>query len=159
MPERSIPRRIGVISDTHGHLEAAAVKALQGVDLILHAGDIDTFEVLRQLELIAPVVAVQGNMDRGVWSHGLNQTELVTLGKTWIYMMHDYGHLDLDPQSANITMIIHGHTHRAEIKTHQGVTYLNPGSASSPRGGGNPTLALIELDSDGGNPEITWIEI
>lgn len=159
MPEHTTPRRIGVISDTHGHLGPTAVTALEGVDLILHAGDLDTFGVLRQLEQIAPVVAVQGNMDRGVWTQGLKQAELVTLGKTWIYMMHDYGRLDLDPQGADITMIVHGHTHRTELKTHNGVTYLNPGSASLPRGGNCPSLAIIELNPDGSHPRVTLVEI
>ena len=152
MRKQPMPRRIGVISDTHGHLEPRAVKALQGVDLILHAGDIDGPDVLGRLERIAPVVAVRGNMDQGPWSQGLKASELITLGTSWIYMLHDYSRLDLDPHSANIRIVIHGHTHRAALESHQGVTYLNPGSATLPRHAADPTLAIIELDPEGGDP-------
>jgi len=152
MPENNIPRRIGVISDTHGYLEPAAARILAGVDLILHAGDIDSPAVLRQLEQIAPVVAVRGNMDQGAWTRNLKQTELITAGKTWIYMLHEYGRLDLDLHSTDIKVLIHGHTHRAALETHQGVIYLNPGSPTLPRGAHNPSVAVITLAADGGNP-------
>ena len=54
---------VGVISDTHGHLHPAVVKAFKNVDLIVHAGDIGKCEILETLQKIAPVLAVRGNMD------------------------------------------------------------------------------------------------
>ncbi|MBW2248364.1 MAG: metallophosphoesterase family protein, partial [Deltaproteobacteria bacterium] len=54
---------VGVISDTHGILVPAAIKALHGVDLIIHAGDIGNAGIMDELNSIAPVVAVRGNMD------------------------------------------------------------------------------------------------
>ena len=58
---------IGVISDTHGVLRSEAREALRGSDLILHAGDLGSAEVLRDLQRIAPVVAVRGNVDVEAW--------------------------------------------------------------------------------------------
>jgi putative phosphoesterase len=58
-------RRIGVISDTHDLLRPEALRALDGSDLILHAGDICGPEVLQALREIAPVIAVRGNNDHG----------------------------------------------------------------------------------------------
>ena len=55
--------RIGVISDTHGYLDPRALAALQGVALILHAGDIGAASIVDALEVIAPVTAVYGNVD------------------------------------------------------------------------------------------------
>ena len=151
--------RIGVISDTHGHLDAKAAVSLAGVDLILHAGDIDTPVVLRQLEQIAPVIAVRGNMDRGPWSSGLKSAEIITLGTPWIYLLHDQSHLDLDPASADVGLVIHGHTHRPTLETRGDVTYLNPGSATLPRGGYNPTVAIIHLSKIGEPHRIVFQEL
>ncbi len=68
---------IGVISYTHGFLPPWAVKTFQGTDLIIHAGDIGKPDILKTLQTIAPVVAVQGNMDYGEWTDNLAQTEVV----------------------------------------------------------------------------------
>jgi putative phosphoesterase len=153
------PRRIGVISDTHGHLDPQVAKVLADVDLILHAGDIDTPAVLRKLEQIAPVVAVRGNMDQGSWARNLKSRELIPMGKHWIYMLHDCTRLDLDPRNADIRLIIHGHTHRAELKSQQEITYLNPGSASLPRGAQPPSLAIVHLNSRGDSPPTPRVEL
>ena len=67
--------RIGVISDTHGLVRPQALRALRGVDLIVHAGDVGTPEVLDALRAIAPVVAVRGNNDRGRWANALAETK------------------------------------------------------------------------------------
>lgn len=57
--------RIGVVADTHGYLQPAALQALAGVEQIWHAGDIGALDVITALEAIAPVTAVQGNVDAG----------------------------------------------------------------------------------------------
>ncbi|MGB8324386.1 MAG: metallophosphoesterase family protein, partial [Candidatus Acidiferrum sp.] len=63
--------RVGVISDTHGLLRPEAVCALQGVDLIVHAGDVGKAEILSSLKKIAPVFAVRGNVDTEIWAQEL----------------------------------------------------------------------------------------
>ena len=63
--------QIGVISDTHGLVRGEAVAALHGSDLILHAGDVGTSDVLETLAEIAPVFAVRGNIDRDDWANKL----------------------------------------------------------------------------------------
>jgi len=60
--------RVGVISDTHGLLRPEAERALRGVDLIVHAGDVGHPKVLTKLRRIAPVFAVRGNVDTGAWA-------------------------------------------------------------------------------------------
>ena len=59
---------IGLISDTHGLVRPEALRALEGSDLIVHAGDVGKPEILDALKLLAPVVAVRGNIDRGGWA-------------------------------------------------------------------------------------------
>lgn len=144
-PEQRTPMKIGVLSDTHGHLDNRTLKALADADLILHAGDIDGPEVLQMLGKIATVVPVRGNMDYGAWAHDMPREEFVDLSRVLIYMIHDLNHIGLEPAAADIRIVISGHTHRPELMNNNGVFYLNPGSASFPRGGFKATIALIEI--------------
>ena len=129
-PDKKDGYLVGVISDTHGHLRPEAAEAFQGVDLIIHAGDIGKPEILESLNDIAPVRAVKGNMD-GFWARGLPEAEVVQIGKASLYVLHDLCRLDLDPAAAGFVAVIHGHTHTADIENRNGVLYLNPGSAAS----------------------------
>jgi putative phosphoesterase len=124
---------LGVISDTHGLVRLEAVKALEGVEMIIHAGDIGTPEVLETLHAIAPVVAVRGNNDQGDWAHALPETEVVEVGGVMLYVLHDVNTLDLDPATAGFHAVISGHSHRPAMSKRQGVLFLNPGSAGPRR--------------------------
>jgi len=124
---------IGVIADTHGKLRPAAERALKGVDLIIHAGDIDTPEVLEQLKRIAPVKAVRGNMDQGTGLSGLPTREIVEVEEARLYILHSLEELDINPEAAGFDAVIYGHSHQPENKDRGGVLFINPGSASSPR--------------------------
>ena len=137
--------RIGVISDTHGYLPSQALKSLKDVDLIIHAGDIDTPDILKMLKKIAPVKAVRGNMDRGKWADKLPQEEYITIGQVVIFALHDLYLLDLDPAAAGIDAVIYGQSHRPQKESKDGVVYLNPGSASQPRHNYPPTVAIITI--------------
>ena len=79
---------VGIISDTHGLLRPEAVAALQGVERILHGGDVGDPAVLRGLENIAPVVAVRGNNDKGSWADELPQWDVVQIEDLFIYLIH-----------------------------------------------------------------------
>jgi putative phosphoesterase len=147
--------KVGIISDTHGMLTRHALDALNGVDHILHAGDIGAPEVLQLLNAIAPVHAVRGNMDGGAWCRNLPYTDMVELDTTTFYLLHDLNTLDLDPQAAGVHIVVHGHTHQAANKTHSGVLYFNPGSASRPGHPGGPlSLGILELGEDSLNSKI-----
>jgi putative phosphoesterase len=121
--------RMGIISDTHGLLRSEVVNIFSDVDLIIHAGDIDTPNVLTDLKALAPVVAVRGNMDRGGWADQLRSSELVETGGINIYVLHDLTLLDLVPQAAGIEVVVNGHTHKPLIYEKNNILYLNPGSA------------------------------
>lgn len=139
--------RIGLISDTHGYLDALAIKSLEGVDMIVHAGDIDTPDVLMYLKDVAPVKAVRGNMDRGHWANELPTVDLITVDKINLFILHDLCRLDLDPAAAGIHAIIYGHSHRPHMETKNGVTFINPGSASQPRHNHRPTVAVLKVNN------------
>jgi hypothetical protein len=89
MARRRDIARIGVISDTHGLLRPEALRALRGVDLIVHAGDVGTPDVLDGLRAIAPVVAVRGNNDREAWARVLRRTETFALAGVRMHVVHD----------------------------------------------------------------------
>ena len=150
--------RIGVISDTHGLLRPEALAALQGSDLILHAGDVGPREILDRLREVAPTVAVRGNVDTGIWATALPLTDVVEVDGLYLYMLHDRAQLDLDPKAAGFAAVVFGHSHRPSADLRDGVLYLNPGSAGPRRfalpvtiarltvSGGTLTHEIVELD-------------
>ncbi|WNB74524.1 metallophosphoesterase family protein [Methylomonas koyamae] len=125
--------RLGIISDTHGLLRPEALAALRGSERILHAGDVGKPEVLQRLSVLAPVTAVRGNNDKGVWTDELPACARVELGQVGIYLLHDLAELDIDPARAGIHIVISGHSHKPSISERDGVLYLNPGSAGPRR--------------------------
>lgn len=149
--------RVGVISDTHGHIDDHIIDAFAGADLIVHAGDIDRPKILDRLATIAPVRAVRGNMDRGPWAEDLPLTALVVVEKVTLYVLHDLTQLDLEPTAAGIQVVISGHTHRAALAEKNRVVFLNPGSAVDPRQDGPPTVAI--LTARGEAVDVRFIEL
>ncbi len=126
-------RTIGVISDTHGLVRPEVVRALDGCELIIHAGDVGKSEVLEELREIAPVVAVRGNVDAGRWAKSLPSSEVVEVAGHLLYVLHDLSALDLDPCVAGFRVVISGHSHEPAAQEREGVLYLNPGSAGPRR--------------------------
>ena len=139
------PAIIGVISDTHGLLRPEALAALQGSELIIHAGDVGRPEILDELRVVAPVVAVRGNIDKGDWAERLPETAVVEGGSTLIYVLHDVHQLDLNPTAAGFGIVISGHSHKPGRTDRGGVMYLNPGSAGPRRFTLPITVARLDL--------------
>jgi putative phosphoesterase len=149
--------RVGVISDTHGLLREEVRAALQGVDLIIHAGDIGGEEVLEALRRIAPVVAVRGNMDRGEWALKLPESEVVAIDETLLYVIHDATRLGLEPGRAGFGAVISGHTHRPAVVRRRGVLFVNPGSAGPSRL--HLPVAVAILRVNGKSLEVDVVEV
>ena len=140
---------IGVISDTHGLLRPEAIAALSGSNLIIHAGDVGSPDVLEQLRRIAPVTAVRGNVDKGEWAQLLPETTVVEAESRFLYVVHDINTLDLDPAAAGYCAIISGHSHQPREEARDGVLYLNPGAAGPRRFQLPVTLARLHVSSAG----------
>jgi len=137
---------VGIISDTHGLLRPEAVAALQGVDVIVHAGDVGQPDVLARLKKLAPVFAVRGNVDTEVWAQELPVSTVVEVNGVSFYVLHNLQELDLRPDSAKFDFVISGHTHQAEQFERRGVLYVNPGSAGPRRFHLPVTVALLDLE-------------
>jgi putative phosphoesterase len=150
-------QRIGLISDTHGLLRPEAVTVLRGCEQIVHAGDIVGARILEDLAILAPVTAVRGNNDRGAWAEALPHTQMLRVGGALILVIHDLKELDIDPEGADVQVVVSGHSHRPSIERREGVLYVNPGSAG-PRRFRLP-VTVAELLIDGASVQANIVEL
>ena len=150
---------IGVISDTHGLLRPEALDALQGSDLILHAGDVGPPEILARLRTVAPTVAVRGNVDTAIWATALPLADVIQAEGVQLYLLHDRAALDLDPKAAGFAAVIFGHSHRPGAELRDGVLYLNPGSAGPRRFTLPVTVARLTIDGAELTPAIIELPV
>jgi putative phosphoesterase len=137
--------RVGCVSDTHGLVRPEALAALAGVELIVHAGDVGSPEVLERLREVAPVVAIRGNNDSGAWAKRLPETDVVEVAGRSLFLIHDVNELDLDPSAAGIDVVVSGHSHRPRVETRGGVVFVNPGSIGPRRFTLPVALALLHI--------------
>lgn len=152
--------RVGVISDTHGRLDPVVLQLFEGVDHIIHAGDVGSMAVLDGLQAVAPVTAVRGNVDRDRWACDLPDETLLRLGGSRILVRHVKEEvLRLhDPVTEGLAVVIVGHSHAPAIDWRDGVLYLNPGSAGNRRFHLPRAVAFLEIGPDGVEPEIAILE-
>lgn len=150
---------VGVISDTHGRLPHSVSEAFEGVDLIIHAGDIGEPEIIEALKKIAPTIAVRGNMDFGQWAQQLSIEKTIEINQTRLVVLHDVFRLKLKPGNAAPHVVISGHTHRPLQEENRGVLYINPGSAGYPKFGQPATVALLQIKGQSLQARIVELEI
>ncbi|PKM27974.1 MAG: YfcE family phosphodiesterase [Gammaproteobacteria bacterium HGW-Gammaproteobacteria-12] len=125
--------RIGLIADTHNLLRPEALAALQGVDHLIHAGDIGGPHILAELERLAPLSVVRGNNDQDNWADAIPERLTLRFGAIALHVLHDLKQLDIDPAAQGIDVVIAGHSHKPLHEERNGVLYLNPGSAGPRR--------------------------
>jgi putative phosphoesterase len=151
---------IGLISDTHGLLRSSVHEALQGVGLILHAGDVGGEEILDELRIIAPVQAVYGNTD-AVDDPSLSQELIVPAGGIHIHVSH--GHELGSPTPERLLaaysqeVLVYGHTHRQLVTRAAGRLVVNPGAAGPRRFDIEPSVARLTINN--GIPEVVIVPI
>lgn len=149
---------IGVISDTHIPERAEKIpdivfEIFKDVDMILHAGDLVSIDVLKQLEKLAPTRCVQGNMDK-YYGLKLPKNDIITikghkigLNHGEVYPRGDTQQLKYIALELGVDILITGHTHWAFIKEFDDIILLNPGSPTVPRMS-EPSIMLLEIDED-----------
>ncbi len=147
------PLRIGVIADTHGLFDRAILRHFHGVDYILHAGDIGGSSVLEQLERIAPVTVVSGNVD-GYEQSGMYGEAIIELGGKRIALRHilyeggkltKEGRVFLEREQPDIC--IFGHTHQQKAEWLGPMLLFNPGSAGPKRFRLTRGVGILTLES------------
>ncbi|MBV9179974.1 MAG: metallophosphoesterase family protein [Acidobacteria bacterium] len=150
---------IGVISDTHGLLRPEALKALRGSDYIIHAGDIGDPSLLDRLEEVAPVSAVRGNVDHGLWATKIQPTNTLEVEGISLYVLHNLAELDIKPEAGGFSAVIYGHSHVPKQEIKNGVLYFNPGSAGPRRFRLPVTIGKIRLHAHHLDAEIVDLAI
>lgn len=151
--------RLGVLSDTHGRLDDDTLARLDGVDAILHAGDIGTPDVLTRLEAVAPVYAVRGNVDVSPWALELPTQRRVAACGRRILLGHIRDDLLRDPAgAAGVDVVVFGHSHKPHEEWRDGVLWLNPGAAGPRRFHLPRAMAELTIDPRGIHPEVIILQ-
>jgi putative phosphoesterase len=156
---RTTTIQVGLISDTHGLLRPEALESLRGSDYIIHAGDICDAAVLEQLSTLAPVTAVRGNNDRGAWAGAIPETNVLEVGTTLLYVIHNLDELDIDPAAAGFHAVVYGHSHKPLVEEKHGVLFINPGSAGPRRFRLPVSTAQLLISGTGIVPRLMTLEV
>lgn len=144
--------RLGIISDTHGLLRPEVFDVFREVDRILHAGDIGEYDLLLELETIAPVLAVWGNTDGFALRGKVPETVETRIEGSDFLVVHGHQLGSPTPEALHARwpdaeVIIYGHTHRPLIATvDQVVTVMNPGGAGPRRFDLPASVGIMELE-------------
>ena len=146
--------KIGILSDTHGLLREEVKEGLTGVDHIIHAGDIDTPEVIDALEKIAPLTVVRGNADKD-WAEHIPASASVTLDGKSFFVIHNKG--KVKEVISDHDVIIYGHSHKYSLAEKDGKLWFNPGCCGKRKKGQNVTFAIAEIKE--GEISFTRIDI
>lgn len=152
--------KIGVLSDTHvpsrtPSLAPRVYELFQDerVEAILHAGDIETMDVIVELETLAPVFAVRGNMDGRPDVARLPLKRVETFEGIRVGLIHGSGGRDVARRAMkeftgqSIDILVYGHTHNPADETIMGVRTLNPGSATTNYFRLRPTAGILDIGS------------
>lgn len=153
-------RIIAAVSDTHiddpeKEIPEKLIERLEGVDLILHAGDITHESVLDRLSITAPIEAVRGNMDVYPSLQHLSLKRVITVDRVKIGLSHGGGspvdirdRLYRSFRDDQVDVIVFGHTHHPIVEKRKGILWVNPGSATGRYPAAEPTFALIRVKDD-----------
>jgi len=160
-------RSVGLISDTHIPARAKKIPAkvfelFQNVGFIVHAGDLVQLEVLDELEQLAPVLAVHGNMDGPNVREKLPEMNTLKVLDWRIGVTHDSGALFGRSKIRRIAeenrfkVLVYGHTHRPSIKWENNILFINPGSPTDPLPPfiTRPTVGILRINRDKIQPEV-----
>ena len=162
-------KTVGLISDTHVPVRAKCIpkmvfKVFENVDFIVHAGDLVQLAVIDELEQLAPVLAVHGNMDGPEVSGALPKLNSLKLSDWKIGVMHDpstmfgMGKMREIARQNGFDVFVYGHTHNSSIKWEGKTLYINPGSPTNPTSFiSRPSVGLLKVTREAIVPEILHI--
>jgi putative phosphoesterase len=147
---------LGVLSDTHLYRQEVPVqvlRALDGVDLLIHAGDIVEMAVLEQLESLAPTMAVAGNMDHGDVREALPEKRVIEVAGCRLGLIHGSGAPQnitsrLRREFDQVGVVIFGHTHQVFNREEDGIFFFNPGSPTDKMFAPFRSVGILELGEE-----------
>ena len=134
--------KLGLISDTHIPTVAKEIPkevetAFQGVDMVLHAGDIQVLRALDWLERIAPVYAAEGNNDEGLVDPRIKPVQMLEVEGLTVAVVHVFNYPELPLErffngKGDVDVVVYGDTHVPEVIREDGFLRVNPGSPTAP---------------------------
>jgi len=149
--------KIGVLSDTHLYgvnstLQRIFDQHLSNADMILHAGDYVSEEIVMFLESI-PFHGVQGNMDTPGIKGSLPDRKVITIGPFRVGLVHGWGSSkDLEERLLKefkaVDLLVYGHSHRPCNRVREGVHLFNPGTATGFASHGNHSIGILTIDRE-----------
>ncbi len=159
-------KTIGVISDTHNFINPKVFSVFEGVELIFHAGDTGTENIITSLETIAPVQAVYGNVDTFPIITRYPEVFSETIEGIKICMLHQFTGMNSDlilnasqKLRGELDIVIFGHSHRASLQREDNTFLFNPGAAGKKRFSLKPAVGLIKIINPGQFvPEIIYLD-
>jgi putative phosphoesterase len=169
IPKLKPAKIVGLISDTHVPTRAKCVpkkvfSVFENVDFIIHAGDLVELTVVDELEQLAPVLAVHGNMDGPQVSGALPKLNSLKVSDWKIGVMHDpqtmfgLGKMREIAKQNGFDVFVYGHTHKSGIKWEGKNLYINPGSPTNPSSFmSRPSVALLKITREAIIPEVVQI--
>jgi uncharacterized protein len=163
-----LQHHIGIISDTHiphfKKLPGAIWEHFADVELIIHAGDLSVLSVIKELETIAPVVAVQGNIEEDEVIHALPIKREIMVGLCRIGIVHILGDSHNREKIARqefpkARVVVYGHSHIPWNEDRNGLLLFNPGSATDRRMQKRCSIGLLHMNDENGSVrgEIVWL--
>lgn len=135
--------RLAILSDTHGLLRPEVLEQLKTAGAILHAGDINSQEIVDRMGAIAPLYVVRGNNDKA-WAETIPHDLTVTLGGVTFYMVHNKKEIPAD--LAGVNVVVFGHSHKYVKEERDGILWINPGSCGPRRFHQEITMIMAEVD-------------
>jgi putative phosphoesterase len=143
--------KIGIISDTHGLLRPQVFEVFEGVEHVLHAGDVGDPDILTELAAVAPVTAVWGNVDGWELRGRVPEVARLELGGVRIAVVHGMQFGSPTPQKVaaahpDAGLVVFGHSHRPLIQQVGPTLAVNPGSAGPRRFKDPVTVAIAEIE-------------
>lgn len=137
-------KHIAIISDTHGLLREQVMAELVAADCSIHAGDIDTPDVVHAMEQLGKTYIVRGNNDKD-WAEDLPKSITIQIEGVNFFIVHNKN--DVPKNLNNIDVVIYGHSHKYSAQEIDGVLFLNPGSCGKRRFGFDLTMCHMKVDS------------
>ena len=134
---------VAILSDTHGLLREEVKEQLATADVIIHAGDINTMEIVEQLRGYAPLYVVRGNNDKE-WAEELPHCLQFQIEGVRIFLVHNKK--DIPKDIKEVDVIIYGHSHRYDDRMIEGFHMFNPGSCGNRRFDLEITMAIMHVD-------------
>jgi putative phosphoesterase len=163
-------KTVGLIADTHVPARARCIpkmvfKIFENADFIVHAGDLVRLSVIDELEQLAPVLAVHGNMDGPEVSGALPKMNSLKIYGWKIGVIHDpntlfgRGKMREIAKQNGFNVLVYGHTHNVNVKWEGTTLYINPGSPTNPMSSfiNKPSVALLKVTKEAITPEIVHL--